>query len=170
MPGLLQYTTASTVLSVGSVRQQFSSTVNISLSQSSFGFLREVGNHLMVEGSDTPDIQLVQGGYLFLVSEAGQETLRQNYATQRYMSVCLFIFQALSNTVIIFTTMSTCDVHHSLFRKMGVAVELLTSSQLQDRYPWLNTSGIALASVGMHWESCSMLHCKLRERERERYK
>lgn len=90
---LLQYTTASTVLSAGSIRQQFSSTVNIGLSLFSFGFLQEVGDYLMVEGSDPPDIQLVHGGYLFLASEAGQEILQQNYETQRSVcqSVCLFV-------------------------------------------------------------------------------
>lgn len=47
----------------------------------------------------------------------------------------------------------SCISLHAFFlhcRKMGVAVKLLTPSQLQDMYPWMNTTGIGLATVGKY--------------------
>ena len=79
-----QYSKASTTLSVASIRQQFSVPENIKMSQQSFQFLEEIGQHLAVDGYDPPDIQLYRRGYLFLASKAGEEVLRKNHALQRY--------------------------------------------------------------------------------------
>jgi FAD-dependent oxidoreductase domain-containing protein 1 len=72
---------AATALSAGGIRQQFSCAVNVALSLYGIDFLRRSGDLLAVDG-DRPDIGLVEGGYLFLASEAGVDTLRRNHALQ----------------------------------------------------------------------------------------
>lgn len=76
------YKKASTVLSVGGIRQQFSIPENIQLSLYGMEFLRHSPELLEVEGLDTPDIQFNPNGYLTLASEEGYEQLRQNYELQ----------------------------------------------------------------------------------------
>ncbi|EDV22676.1 uncharacterized protein TRIADDRAFT_50587 [Trichoplax adhaerens] len=65
----LSYTYASTVLSAGSLRVQYSIPENIYMSVESFKFLKDIGTHLQVEGDDPPDIQLIEKGFLFLAPE-----------------------------------------------------------------------------------------------------
>ncbi|MBW8830226.1 MAG: FAD-binding oxidoreductase [Burkholderiales bacterium] len=73
------YARASSALSASSIRQQFSTSVNIALSQWSMAFLRRIGDELAVDG-DRPQIGLVEAGYLFLAT--GVETLQANHAIQ----------------------------------------------------------------------------------------
>lgn len=77
------YSCASTVLSAGGMRQQFSLPENILLSQYSVDFLREVKTHL---GPDV-DVQFVPHGYLVLASENGAEELEKNVQLQRELGV-----------------------------------------------------------------------------------
>jgi glycine/D-amino acid oxidase-like deaminating enzyme len=72
---------AATALSAGSIRQQFSTAVNIEISLYGIEFLRNVGALLTVDG-DRPDIGLREGGYLFLASEAGKAQLPATHALQ----------------------------------------------------------------------------------------
>jgi FAD-dependent oxidoreductase domain-containing protein 1 len=76
------YARASSALSASSIRQQFSTPVNIALSQWSVVFLRRVADELAV-GDERPQIGLVEAGYLYLASAAGVEALRANHAVQR---------------------------------------------------------------------------------------
>lgn len=76
------YTKASSALSASSIRQQFSQPVNIAVSQFGIDFLRNIKQHLAVDG-DVPDIGLTERGYLYLATEAGAATLQENHATQR---------------------------------------------------------------------------------------
>ena len=76
------YATASSALSAASIRQQFTTPVNIHLSQASLRFLREAGEHLEVDG-DRPDVGLHEGGYLYLAGAFGAPTLIQAHAIQR---------------------------------------------------------------------------------------
>lgn len=76
------YRLSASALSAASIRQQFSSAVNIRISLHGIGFLREIGSHLAVDG-DVPEIGLKEGGYLYLASEAGADTLRRLNALQR---------------------------------------------------------------------------------------
>jgi glycine/D-amino acid oxidase-like deaminating enzyme len=71
------YARASTTLSAASIRTQFSTPVNIALSQYGFRFLRAAEATLGV------DVGLRERGYLMLASEAGAPVLRANHATQR---------------------------------------------------------------------------------------
>ncbi len=72
---------AATALSAGSIRQQFSTAINIAISLHGIAFLRDIGERLAVDG-DKPDIALREGGYLFLATEAGAATLARNHALQ----------------------------------------------------------------------------------------
>lgn len=76
------YAQASSALSASSIRQQFSQPVNIAISQFGIDFLRNIRQHLAVDG-DVPDIGLTERGYLYLATEAGATTLRDNHAIQR---------------------------------------------------------------------------------------
>lgn len=72
---------AATALSAGSIRQQFSTAINIEISLFGIKFLRHVGELLAVQG-EQPEIALREGGYLFLATEAGAPTLQRNHALQ----------------------------------------------------------------------------------------
>lgn len=74
------YRQASSALSASSIRQQFSSAINIRLSQASLEFLRHIDAELRVD--DMVDIGLVEPGYLFLATAGGVETLRGNHRVQ----------------------------------------------------------------------------------------
>jgi glycine/D-amino acid oxidase-like deaminating enzyme len=76
------YAKASSALSASSIRQQFSSPINIRMSQFGIEFLRDIGNRLQVE-EWRPDIGLVEPGYLYLASAAGEAQLRDNHRVQR---------------------------------------------------------------------------------------
>jgi glycine/D-amino acid oxidase-like deaminating enzyme len=80
------YRRASSALSASSIRQQFSTAVNIRLSQASLDFYRRIGDELAV-GGQRPDIALVERGYLFLATAAGAAILRANHETQRACGV-----------------------------------------------------------------------------------
>ena len=55
------------------------------MSLHSIGFIKNLANHLGVEGEVPPDVQFVEGGYLFLASGEGEQTLRENFETQRFV-------------------------------------------------------------------------------------
>lgn len=76
------YAQASSALSASSIRQQFSTAINIALSQFGIGFLRNLKTELAV-GTDQPDIGLVEDGYLYLATQAGEAVLRDNHGLQR---------------------------------------------------------------------------------------
>ena len=75
---------AATALSAGSIRQQFSCGINIAISLHGIEFLRSIGERLEVDG-ERPDIGFSEGGYLFLATQAGAETLARNHALQTAM-------------------------------------------------------------------------------------
>ena len=71
------YARASSALSASSIRQQFSTPLNIHLSRYGIGFLRNAHELLDV------DLALREPGYLFLASPAGEAVLRANHAIQK---------------------------------------------------------------------------------------
>ena len=76
------YTLASSALSASSIRQQFSTPLNIQMSQFGIAFLRDLHQHLAVDG-ELPELALSEHGYLYLATEAGAATLRENHKIQR---------------------------------------------------------------------------------------
>jgi len=77
------YRTSSTALSAASIRQQFSTPVNIEISRFGIGIIRDPAAWLGVRGEPAPEIGFVEGGYLFLATSAGMATLEHNHAVQR---------------------------------------------------------------------------------------
>ena len=75
------YAKSSSALSAASIRQQFSTPLSVQMSLYGIEFLRKIGYLLQVDGAK-PSIDLHEGGYLFLATPAGVETLRENHALQ----------------------------------------------------------------------------------------
>ncbi|NXU35097.1 FXRD1 protein, partial [Drymodes brunneopygia] len=113
------YSRASTVLSAGGIRQQFSLRENIQMSRFSASFLRDINEHLGMPNEPPIDIQFQPSGYLFLASP-------QDAA-------------ALEATV-------------QLQRDEGAQVALLSPTQLKEKFPWINTEDVAVASYGLEDE------------------
>lgn len=72
------YEFCSTALSAASIRQQFSTPLNIEMSAYGIEFLRNLKRDLDPE----VDISLHEKGYLVLATDRGRDILRQNHATQ----------------------------------------------------------------------------------------
>ncbi len=129
------YTRASSALSASSIRVQFSTPVNIALSQFGLDFIRRAATDLAVDG-DAPALGLREPGYLYLVPEAGTAQLRDNHAIQT---------------------------------AQGAEVALLEPAALAQRFPWLNTAGVALGALGLRgegWFNGPLLHQSLRAKAR----
>ncbi|MFV0282565.1 MAG: NAD(P)/FAD-dependent oxidoreductase [Castellaniella sp.] len=75
------YQFSATALSAASIRHQFSTAENIQMSLFGTEFLRGFKNRMGVDG-DCPDPAFHEGGYLFLATEKGLETLTRNQALQ----------------------------------------------------------------------------------------
>lgn len=75
------YARSSTALSVGGIRQQFSTPENILLSLFSATFFRQADEILAV-GGENPDLEFRERGYLFLATAAGLPILEQNRTRQ----------------------------------------------------------------------------------------
>lgn len=75
------YARCASALSAASIRQQFSSPVNIEISLYGIAFLREIGARLAV-GDERPAIDLHEGGYLFLATADKRAILEENHALQ----------------------------------------------------------------------------------------
>jgi len=78
----MSYQRCASALSLASIRQQFSSPVNIRISLYGIGFLKHAGEILGVDG-DRPEIAFHEGGYLYLASDAGRSILTENQALQK---------------------------------------------------------------------------------------
>src|SRR5713226_9412567 len=81
------YARASSALSASSVRQQFSTPLNIHLSRYGIGFLRRARKLLDV------DLGLKEPGYLFLASRAGEAVLRANHVIQKGEGCCVELLE-----------------------------------------------------------------------------
>ena len=79
----LTFRTSSTTLSAASIRLQFSTPLNIEISRFGVELIKHLDAWLGVEGQPAPEVDFVEGGYLFLASEAGLPILESNHAVQR---------------------------------------------------------------------------------------
>jgi glycine/D-amino acid oxidase-like deaminating enzyme len=75
------YANCATTRSAASIRHQFSTPENIRMSMFGTSFLRQVDEHLAVNG-DVPAIGFHEAGYLFLATPAGQAVLAGNHRAQ----------------------------------------------------------------------------------------
>lgn len=81
------YALASSARSACAIRQQFSTAINIRVSQASLAFYRDIAVHLATL-DDRPDIGLVEPGYLYLAAtEHGAAQLRAQHALQASLGV-----------------------------------------------------------------------------------
>nr|PZN44028.1 MAG: FAD-dependent oxidoreductase [Pseudomonadota bacterium] len=86
------YARSASALSAASIRQQYSSPVNVRISLYGIAFLRNIGTHLSVE-EERPVIDLTEGGYLYLAStQEGAETLARNHAVQQAEGADIVLF------------------------------------------------------------------------------
>jgi glycine/D-amino acid oxidase-like deaminating enzyme len=77
----MTYQRSASALSLASIRQQFSSPVNIRISLFGISFLKRAAEVLAVDG-ERPEIFFHEGGYLYLANEASREILVENQALQ----------------------------------------------------------------------------------------
>jgi glycine/D-amino acid oxidase-like deaminating enzyme len=112
------YEFASSALSAASIRQQFTTAVNVRISQASIEFLRRAADELAL-GEEKPAIALREEGYLYLADEGGAAALR---------------------------------AAHSVQRAHGADVVLMDDAELAGAFAWLNTSDLALGSLGRSGE------------------
>lgn len=75
------YQHCASALSAASIRQQYSTAINVEISLYGIRFLREIGARLAVDG-ERPDVGLVEGGYLFLAGPEGRAVLQAGHAVQ----------------------------------------------------------------------------------------
>ena len=75
------YARASTPLSAGGIRQQFSILENVEIGLLARDFVARAGELLAVDG-EAPDLGFVEGGYLFLSTAEGRAVLAENHAVQ----------------------------------------------------------------------------------------
>jgi sarcosine oxidase len=76
------YAEAATPRSAGGIRQQFSTPENVLISAFGASFIKSAAEHLSV-GGEAPNLQFHEGGYLFLATGAGLQTLIANQQLQR---------------------------------------------------------------------------------------
>jgi Glycine/D-amino acid oxidases (deaminating) len=116
------YEFSTTARSNSSIRLQFSTALNIKISQFGIAFLQNLPDYLTTDG-EKPDVSYYQGGYLFLAeTEQEKRVLLQNRAIQRENGV------------------TDADV--------GV----FEPDALRERFPWLNTDGLSLGTLGLRGE------------------
>ncbi|CAF2596633.1 unnamed protein product [Rotaria sp. Silwood2] len=76
------YTTSSTVLSAGGLRQQFALEENIQMSVYGAEFLKHIRDHLSILDNDPVPVTFHHNGYLLCGSEKSVKLFEENYKTQ----------------------------------------------------------------------------------------
>lgn len=87
------YEICASARSAASIRQQFSSAINIEISLYGIRFLRDIGATLAV-GSDRPAIDLHEGGYLFLATPDKRDILAENHRLQQQLGADIAFLDA----------------------------------------------------------------------------
>jgi glycine/D-amino acid oxidase-like deaminating enzyme len=83
---------ASSALSAGSIRQQFSNAINVRMSQFGQQLMADAQDWLGVDGEPV-DLAYVASGYLFLATAAGAAVLQANHAVQRALDAPVALLQ-----------------------------------------------------------------------------
>lgn len=76
------YEFSTSARSMASIRQQFSTSENVAISNFGYSFLKNVGEHLAVDG-EPADIQFRDGGYLFFAEEGSRTAFDKKLKIQR---------------------------------------------------------------------------------------
>ncbi|MTI44711.1 glycine/D-amino acid oxidase-like deaminating enzyme [Roseibium hamelinense] len=85
------YQVCASARSAASIRQQFSSKINIEISLFGISYLRGIGEHLSVDG-EAPTIDLHEGGYLFLATKDKHSILKENHELQQQLGANIAYF------------------------------------------------------------------------------
>jgi len=85
------YVYSASALSAASIRQQYSSAVNVKISLYGIDYLRNIGDHLAING-DKPEIGLHEGGYLYLETTPGAPILHKNQKLQNGLGADIVVF------------------------------------------------------------------------------
>lgn len=88
------YTTASSSLSAGGIRHQFSVTENVQMSMFTTKFLRNIKFFLGLIDQPPPDVQFNHQGYLFLATPEKAEKLEELVKMQKYLGAEVEMFSA----------------------------------------------------------------------------
>jgi FAD-dependent oxidoreductase domain-containing protein 1 len=83
------FRTSSTTLSAASIRLQFSTPLNIEISRFGVELIKHLDAWLGVAAEPEPEVDFVEGGYLFLATAAGLPILESNHAVQREHGVAV---------------------------------------------------------------------------------
>jgi len=75
------YARSATALSLSSIRQQYSTAINIRVGLAGVKFLKSA-HEILAVGDEQPHLPLQENGYLYLASEAGAQILRENHVIQ----------------------------------------------------------------------------------------
>jgi FAD-dependent oxidoreductase domain-containing protein 1 len=86
------FRTSSTTLSAASIRLQFSTPLNVRISQFGVEFLHSLDRYLAVDG-DVPDVGFQENGYLFLATDAGLPVLEANHRLHRELDVAVSLLE-----------------------------------------------------------------------------
>ncbi len=111
------YAEASTTRSVGGIRHQFSTPINVRISQFATEFVREPARYVRTR-CDTAALAFVENGYLMLASPAGAETLARNVALQRGLGADVELMSAATLRRR-FPWLDTADISHGAHGRRG---------------------------------------------------
>lgn len=112
------YQFSASALSAASIRQQYSSAINIRMSLYGIQFLREIGERLEVNG-DKPGIDLHEGGYLYLAaSENAGRVLRENWELQQQEGADILLFTP-EEAAKRYPWLATDDLHAATWGQTG---------------------------------------------------
>lgn len=108
------YARAATALSVASVRQQFSSAVNVRISRFGIDFIRNFAERIGPE-SEIPSLGLIENGYLFLTTRPDQAALMEDLAAmQRSLGAATEVWTA-AQTAARYPWLNTDDIAAASF-------------------------------------------------------
>jgi len=114
------YKYAATPLALGGIRQQFSERTNIRMAKSSVYVYENFGELMETKTFGKPDIDLRQGGYLFLVDESKWPIALENAAVQKEEGVDLKILSVSDLQSMLPETDLTGIVGGTICHKEGV--------------------------------------------------
>jgi len=132
------YRRASTTLSCGGIRQQFSTEENILLSQYGLRLIRALQEE---HGSDA-GIGFREQGYLILATEEGTETLRANVAVQRRLGADIALLEPQDLSAL-FPWLSVEGVACGGFGQTGEG--------WFDPWAWMNLLRTGSRALGAEW-------------------
>jgi glycine/D-amino acid oxidase-like deaminating enzyme len=113
------YSKSSTALSVASIRQQFTTRINVEISRFGIDFIRNFHNYTgqgRPLAADPNPLGFCENGYLFLAGNSGAVSVLQE----------------------------ACDMQNSL----GAKTALLDKAALKRKFPWINVDDIEVGSYG----------------------